>query len=178
VSLDPQISLVLQEQESCQAAGFGSGATGTATTPLTIVEQCNNGIATQISSTPGTINTSQCFNSAGGQCVPISPETCSNLDITDPDPICQWTQAELGLVQEGSGLGPPPEGWFSDEFKSVLTWKLAPNLCSCLPTPTAVGQITPGGSFAQFSTGDVGPAPTGCPNADSTCTVLPLGACN
>jgi hypothetical protein len=182
--------------ESCTAAGFGAGATGTATTTTTTTFQCMAGTITQVGS-PATSppNTSQCLNSAGGQCVPFDvanpTNTCESQDTNNPMPICLWTKAAPG--PGGGGGFVPNVAWFSFEFRAHIHRTLSSNLCTCNPAVVTDGQITPGGSFSSFPfpgvdlapapnavppTGPINVNPPNCPNASGVCTVQPQGACN
>jgi hypothetical protein len=182
--------------ESCVAAGFGAGATGTATSTTTTTFMCMAGTITQVGSpTTSPPNTSQCVNSAGGQCVPFDlanpSDTCAQHNVQNAQQLCEWTAAAPGLAPGGHVMN--SVAWFAFQFRAHLNWTLSSNLCTCNPSVVTDGQVTPSGSFAGFPFPgvDTAPAPnsvppTGpininapnCPNSGGPCIVQPQGTCN
>jgi hypothetical protein len=180
--------------ESCVAAGFGAGATGTASTTTTTTFQCLAGTITQIGSpTTAPPNTSQCVNSAGGQCVPFdlanSSDTCAQHNVQNAQPLCEWTAAAQGQIISRTNTF----AWFAFQFKAHLNWTLSSNLCSCNPSVVTDGQVVPSGAFSSFPTTGVDPTststsvpptspinvnPPNCPNSGGPCIVQPQGSCN
>jgi hypothetical protein len=173
--------------EACSAAGFGPGATGTATAPVTNVNLCTNGQITLVSSSTGAFNTSQCKNSAGGSCVPFDvanpTNTCAEHNVSERDPLCEWTAAHNGNVQGARGQ---QVCWFAEEFAAHLSWSLSSDVCTCNPAVVVDNQVA-----ALPVNTDCAPAPNSappsgpvnltagqCPNASATCIVQPQGACN
>ncbi|HEV2651673.1 MAG TPA: hypothetical protein VGU69_10475 [Rhizomicrobium sp.] len=119
--------------ESCTAAGYGDGATGNASQTTTTTYQCNAGVVSTVGTSTGTLDTSQCLNSSGGACVPVTASTCTALNTTQPDPICEYTAVQFG----GDPFPPlPGYGWWTYyEYESTLSWTLASDACSCTATP-------------------------------------------
>jgi hypothetical protein len=182
--------------ESCTAAGFGAGATGTAQITTTTTEEClPGGTITPIGSPVVTVtNTSQCRNIAGGSCVPFDlanpTNTCEQQNATNSHPLCEWTAAHNGFF-----AGPHMTQqvcWVAFEFKSQIEFQLSSDLCTCNATAVPLGQVTPTGAFSAVPTGVDCAAPPNssppvspfnlvspaCPNGSATCIVQPMGACN
>ena len=132
--------------ESCAAAGFGAGSTGTATDTVSTTFICTNGVISEVGQSSGAFNTSGCLNAEGGSCTPIDINACNALNQPNngpigPEPTCIW-----GIAQPGPGntIGTSTQTcWHTNEFRSHVFWQPSADGCSCNGTPVADGAISP-----------------------------------